>query len=70
MLLLERASRLIDVSQALRYLLTLRIRYLKDSSCRRLLRVYLPPTSFPISMMRPTGMGHGCLDGLESARPL
>jgi hypothetical protein len=60
-LALERARRLIDVPQALRYFLALGIGYPKNPTGRRGLFFYLSPTWITISMTRPAGMGHECL---------
>jgi hypothetical protein len=65
-LALERPRRLIDVSQALRHFLTLGIGYPKNPTGRRGLFFYLSPTWITISMTRPAGMGHECLDGFQN----
>jgi hypothetical protein len=68
-LTLELASRLIDVSQALRHALTLGISYPKDPSNGGRLVDYFTPTQVTISMPSLTGMSHGCLDGCAGSEP-
>ena len=59
LLTLESASRLVDMPEALCYLLTLSLGHSKHSIGRRQFPTIQPPSRITVPMSFPAGLGHG-----------